>query len=427
MSKEKQDGWFKPRSYRHLDYPQTFDSAKRLACDADAVASHQFLPLIRYVEERRRFRKDNSDRSIPRRKRPTIVSKKQRDIRYSSHSDAAIYQRYAFLIKQPYEDFLAANGLDDAVIGYRSGKGSNVDMAAEAFSEISVRGDVTAICSDITDFFPSISHANLKAGLQRVLEVPSLPSDWYSVYRSLTKFSSLDLKELARIEGFDPKKPPFPLVKNINQAMRRCRQAKAVIRNPKLCEIPQGTALSAVAANISMHQFDEALQSLVVSFGGLYRRYSDDILLLVPPEQEAKATVELTNIANANGLSISPEKTAVARFSLVNGVQKSDQPISYLGFCFDGQTTALRPSTLSRYYRRMTYAARGAARGAGKKGKPATRTFKRALFRDFTHLGRRNFYSYSKRANSKMQNSIIKRQLRKHFKILLRKVEARGK
>ncbi len=427
MHREKQGGWFRPRTYRHLDFPQTYDSAKRIACAPSAVEKHQFLPLVRFVEERRRFRTDNSDRSIPRRKRPTIVSTKTRDIRYASHADAAIYQYYSFLLKDPYEAFLKSNGLDEAIIGYRSGKGSNVDMAAEAFAEISLRGNVTAICSDIKDFFPSITHGNLKEGLQRVLGVSSLPPDWYSVFRSLTKFASLDLTELARIEGFDPKNPPYPLVKDINKALDRCRKAKAIVSNTKGNEIPQGTPLSAIAANVSMHQFDEELQSFAISLGGVYRRYSDDVLLLVPPEEEANALARLAKVATDNELSISSDKTEVARFTVSAGVQTSDRPISYLGFCFDGQNTALRPSTLSRYYRRMTYAARGAARGAGKKGKPASSAFKRTLFRDFTHLGRRNFYSYSKRADAKMPNSIIKRQLRRHFRILLRKIEAKGK
>lgn len=427
MRDEKQDGWFRARTYRHLDYPKTFKSAKSLACNARAVATHQFLPLIRFVEERRRFRTDNSDRTIPRRQRPTIVSTKARDIRYASHADAAIYQRYAYLLHEPYEHFLRSKQLDDAVIGYRSGKGSNVDMAADAFTEIALRGNVVAICSDIKDFFPSISHSILKQGLQRVLGVPLLSPDWYSVYRSLTKFSSLDLEQLARIEGFDPKKPPFPLVKDINQALDRCRVAKAIIPNPKNCEIPQGTPLSAIAANVAMHSFDEALQSFAMGCDGVYRRYSDDVLLLVPPGKEHDAIDELSRASNANGLTISADKTEIARFKLSSGKQIADRPISYLGFCFDGQTTTLRPSTLSRYYRRMTYAARGAALGAGKKGKAASETFKRRLYRDFTHLGRRNFYSYSKRADAKMPRSVIKRQLRKHFQILLRKIESRGK
>ncbi|MEP5072739.1 MAG: reverse transcriptase domain-containing protein, partial [Lentilitoribacter sp.] len=324
MQQRKLDGWFKPRSYRHFDFPQSFKSAKKIACNPMLVQKHQFLPLVRFVEKRRRYRTDNTNLSIPRSKRATVVSVKEREIRYASHIDSAIYQRYAYLLKEPYDLFLKSAGIDDAVIGYRSGKGSNVDMAAAAFAEIAARGDVTAICSDITDFFPSISHKILKEGLQRVLRVSRLPQDWYAVFRSLTKFSSLDLEELAKVESFNPKKPPFPLVQNINQALKRCRRANVIISNSKKCEIPQGTPLSAVAANISMHRFDEALQAFVVSCGGLYLRYSDDVLLLVPPAMEKKAIVQLERVSLANELSISKEKTEIARFSVASGTQMTD-------------------------------------------------------------------------------------------------------
>jgi RNA-directed DNA polymerase len=213
MAKIKEGGWFGSRSYNHLDYPLGFSAAQKLVIDPAKVAKRQFLPLIGYTEERRRYRTDNSDRTIRRKLRPIKVSVKKREIRYASHGDAAVYQYYAWRISEPYDVFLKAAGLDDCVIGYRSGKGSNVDMAAEAFSEISVRGDVTALCFDIEDFFPSIRHEDLKRGLLTLIESPQLPSDWYQVFRSIAKYSWIEIEELARIEGFNPKEPPFPLVR----------------------------------------------------------------------------------------------------------------------------------------------------------------------------------------------------------------------
>jgi hypothetical protein len=427
MKEKKQGGWFRPRSYKHLDFPITYAAAQRLVRDPAEVGKRQFLPLIGYNDERRRFKTDNSDRTIPRKKRKKIVTVKKREIKFASHGDSAVYQRYAYLLDEPYEKFLADNGLDEVVIGYRSGKGSNVDMAASAFSEIVVRGETSAICMDIKDFFPSISHKILKSRLQTVLGQRTLSADWYAIFRSITKFSWIDSEALARLEGYDPKRPPFPLVSDINRALGRCRDSKIVKSNKKDRGIPQGTAISAIAANVFMYQFDLDAKALVSSFGGSYRRYSDDILILIPLAQQHVAMQKILEIAEQNRLTISPDKTEISRFSISGTEQVADRPISYLGFCFDGQKTFLRPSTLSRYYRRMTYAARGAARGAGKKGSPVSQTFKRSLFSDFTHLGKRNFYTYSRRADQKMPNSIIRRQLRRHFEILLRKIEKRGK
>lgn len=427
MARQKEGGWFRGRSYNHLDYPLNFEAASKIVSDPSQIAKRQFLPLVGYTDERRRYRTDNADRSIPRRLRPTKTSVKKREIRYAAHGDAAVYQYYASLISDLYENFLLESELNNSIIGYRSGKGSNVDMAAEAFSEIVARGNVTALCFDVEDFFPSIRHGDLKAGLIRLIGGGELPADWYQVYRSLVCYAWIEIKDLAELEGFDLKSPPFPLVKNINASLDRCRSAGLIYRNGNKFGIPQGTPFSAIAANVAMIAFDLDVKKYIDSIGGLYRRYSDDILLLVSPADENASKKALTDAALRHGLTISAEKTEISHFQKVAVGQATDRPISYLGFCFDGQKTYLRPSTLSRYYRRMTYATRGAARGAGKKGRPVSETFKRSLYKDFTHLGRRNFYSYSKRADGTLPKSIVKKQLRRHFTVLLRKLLSNGK
>lgn len=427
MTKHKEGGWFRARSYNHLDYPLSFEAAKKLVEDPKRVSNRQFLPLIGYTDKKRRYKTDNTDRSIPRRLRPKIVSTKEREIRYASHGDAAVYQFYNHKISDLYESFLISHFLDDSVIGYRSGKGSNIDMAADAFCEIASKGSVTALCFDVENFFPSIRHVDLRNGLEYLLGGHPLPQDWYRVFRSITRYSWVEIVELAQLEGFDPKDPPFPLVQNINEALDRCRAAKFVHKHKAIEGIPQGTPISATAANIAMMAFDRAVHAYVSEIAGTYRRYSDDIMLLVPPENEYSAQEFMNSLAASHGLTISVSKTEISRFRVIGGVQTADNPISYLGFCFDGTKTFLRPSTLSRYYRRMTYAVRGAVRGAGKKGRPATDTFKRGLFTEFTHLGKRNFYSYSRRAHAKLPNSIVKRQLRRHFRVLLRKLVSKGR
>lgn len=171
----KRDGWFRPRGYPHLDRPLPFEIAKALATDPARVIAHEFLPLLGYTDTKRQLRTDNSDRSVPKSKRPRVIKKKSREIRYAAHADAAIYSYYAAKLQQAYESCLQQCELQDAVIGYRSGKGSNVDMAAEAFAEIAERETATALCFDISDFFPSINHEQLKACLSEVLGVDIYP------------------------------------------------------------------------------------------------------------------------------------------------------------------------------------------------------------------------------------------------------------
>ncbi len=176
-----------------------------------------------------------------------------------------------------------------------------------------------------------------------------------------------------------------------------------------------------------MLEFDRYVQNWVNSVGGSYRRYSDDIMVLVSLELEIEAQTVISDRAMQIGLTINESKTEVSRFSLSGGIQISDAPITYLGFTFDGTSVGLRSRTLSRYYRRMTYATRRTVRTAGKAGQIAANAFKRGLFRDFTHLGRRNFYSYARQAERKLTGSIVKKQLRRHFQILLRKLKNRGR
>ncbi|QHT59337.1 hypothetical protein GXP70_04700 [Paenibacillus lycopersici] len=46
--------------------------------------------------------------------------------------------------------------------------------------------------------------------------------------------------------------------------------------------IPQGTAISEVLANVYAIEFDEVINTYVTGLGGIYRRYSDDIIVVIP-------------------------------------------------------------------------------------------------------------------------------------------------
>lgn len=166
-----------------------------------------------------------------------------------------------------------------------------------------------------------------------------LSDDWYQVYRSLIRYAWIELEELGPLEGFDPKSPPFPLVADINAALDRCRAGKIMHKHRGVCGIPQGTPLSAIAANVAMVGFDLHLLSYIQSVGGYYRRYSDDILILVPPAEENRATSAVSRAAVLRGLTISNSKTEVSHFQMTNGNQTSDRAISYLVFAL----TALEP------------------------------------------------------------------------------------
>ncbi len=207
------------------------------------------------------------------------------------------------------------------------------------------------------------------------------------------------------------------------------RKAGLLHVNSQHFGIPQGTPISAVFANISMLSFDRKVGEWANQNAAYYRRYSDDIIIIVEPAKEnaARAVIEETAASTGHGLTIHPDKTEVSRFLPSNGDIEVDRPLTYLGFTFNGRTVMLRARTLSRYYRRMTYAARGTVRGARRAGKLASLAHRRSVYRELTHLGSNNFYQYAKRADAKFHQSSVKRQLKRHFQILIRKLGNKGR
>lgn len=431
LKAKKRDGWFRRRGYLHLDRPLSFDAACALVKCPKKVAARGFLPFLGFADEKRQFRTDNSDRTIPKRLRPRFHKVKSRDIRYASHADGAIFAYYAFQLQEAYEEYLKANSLGEVVIGYRPGLGSNVDMAAAAFAEVASRGSCVALAFDISDFFPSIEHDTLKRSMVAVLGGQELSSDWYKVFRAMTKSAWIDLNDLYAAEGFNRKTAPSPLVSDIPAALKRYRLAGMIHTNIDPVGIPQGSPISAVMANVAMIEFDIAVSEWATGAGAYYRRYSDDILIIADLQRETEATKLIQKVAlgTGRGLVINSDKTEISRFTETPspGVHLCDQPLTYLGFTYDGRSASLKARTLSRYYRRMTYAARATVRGAAAVKATPAQAFRRSVYRDLTHLGRRNFYQYAKRSDSVFHSSVVKKQLRRHFAIVLRKLRQKGR
>ena len=190
--------------------------------------------------------------------------------------------------------------------------------------------------------------------------------------------------------------------------------------------IPQGTPISALAANISMLDFDIEINRIVKLLGGSYRRYSDDILIVVPSiHRSAVPAILRDTLKNkTRRLRVNDKKTEIIEFipgALADG--PGTRALQYLGFIFDGRRTLLRSSTISKYYRRV-YRAVGSAQKAKKKalsgnlhGRPVLH--RRGLLANLTHLGTGNFVTtYAKNAQSTLGGDAIKRQLSRHQKKL---------
>ncbi len=199
---------------------------------------------------------------------------------------------------------------------------------------------------------------------------------------------------------------------------RRIRSNKSIPRlvevNREAYGIPQGTALSAVAANIAMLDFDLRMVEFMRRIGGLYRRYSDDIVVICPIPKKIeveKITKQILRLTTRT-LGLNGNKTDRVDF------RKGSCGVSfqYLGFVYDGRDVTIRSSTLSKFGRRLTRAVHFAQKqmkraAQGKIGGRAV-IYRRNLNASFTHLGVDNFVtSYVRRAKGVFGDPIIGRQV----------------
>ncbi len=373
-------GSWKPRPgelkcYPHFDLPLSEQELSAIANDPGRVASNAFFPFLVNRISWIPFRGEGQ--SEP----------KERLVRYASRRDSAIYVRYRALLSEQYELQLDEAGLSDCVLGYRripvrpgakSGK-CNIHFAKEAFEAILAMGDCSAVVMDIASFFDHIDHARLKSAWCRTLGQDRLPADHFAIYKSLTRYASIGRREaLARL-GLEDRQAagkglPIQLCSPQDFRLRIAGQgddfSSLIDINRRPYGIPQGAAISDVLANIYLLDFDREMKRQVGCLGGIYRRYSDDLFILVPGGQAAGLNLaELAGQAikhHGEQLRIQPKKSQVVAFETVDGdcrlasvaTERGRNGLEYLGFRFDGRQVYLRDATVSRLYRKLSHACR---------------------------------------------------------------------
>lgn len=434
---QRKPDWYSTKVRVHFDRALSRENAERLVTDPVAVAQHDFLPLISFLKKERRYRRVQGE------KKP-VASTKIRELAYPSNRDGYVFAYYAERLSTLYEEQLAARGLDKSVIGYRKGA-SNIKLARDAFAEIQSRGDCGALALDIKGFFDNICHDVLKEAWTGLLGRGSLPEDHYKVFRALTVAAKIDRAELlerlgvpANTRDRDLQRPLCSIAEFRSLRTVAPGSTKLVRRHTGKKGIPQGTPLSAMAANLSMLEFDTAIHSAVNAVGGSYRRYSDDILILCSAEHVAalEAAVEGALKVHTRTLSLNADKRDEARFALPGPVlvpclpETSAKPLQYLGFTFDGERACIRGGTLSRYYRRMSSSVRVAKIRAGlaKVGKIDGRNVIhiREVLASHSHLGSRSFVNGYARNSADIMGPLgadpIRRQMSGHMDVLKRRL-----
>lgn len=429
--------WYNSKVRVHFDLPLSREKAERFVTDPIRIRLHDFLPLISFSKKERRFRKAEGD------KKPT-ASTKIRELAYPSNHDGYVFAYYAELLNVRYEQELTSRGLEKVVIGYRKGA-SNIKLACEAFREIKTRGNCAALALDIKGFFDNISHHVLKEAWIGLLREETLPEDHYKVFRALTASAKMDRAELLVRLGIasNARDRDLPRPLGSSASFRKLRDdafasTKLVRRHVEKKGIPQGTPLSAMAANLSMMQFDSAVHAAVSRVGGSYRRYSDDILILCSAEDIGvlEYIVQDTLKSHTSTLSLNTSKREEVNFALpgpalvVCAPQVIVKPLQYLGFTFDGQRVLIRGGTLSRFYRRLSSSVRVAKFRAAlaKTGQISGRivVHKREILAKHSHLGSQSFInSYARNSADAMEglgSDAIRQQISGHMGALNRRL-----
>ena len=350
----KFDQWLEKNSYcasyTHFDYKISLKDIIDDVKNPDWICKHAFKPFVHFEKVTKKF---NGKDRIP----------KIRQLNYASHYDRCIYQYYAYLLNEKYNEKAKELKINNVAIAYRDIlKKSNVHFAKQAFDFIKSHNDCVVIIADFTNFFDTLSHKYLKMQLCKLLDVEKLTEDYYKVFKNITRYSYVEKEEIDEL----CKALKIEQNKRILMPIKVLREnSKYIKQNKNEYGVPQGVAISSILSNIYMIEFDKNCQEMMRKMGGLYLRYSDDSIFVFPKKKKIDAkwlysqiTSEIKKIPN---LVLSPNKTRVYFCDKrlvencdieIGNKQNSKNEIDYLGFSYDGKTIKIREKTISKYYYR---------------------------------------------------------------------------
>lgn len=490
--------WFKVKPFPHIGTQISngdYSRIKSYISNPQNIEKHSFKPFIKRVLAKRKFRKQYNDGILISSKR--IKDLKPRDICYASHLDSQIYSYYSEFLSQKYEDLIKRYNLTKVVTAYRKIKKEdsnlgkcNIDFANEVFRYIQKNSiekkNQVVVTFDIKGFFDNLNHKKLKQAWAFVINMP-LPKDQYQVFKNITKFSFiredrlfelfknkiiverhedsyrkkriLKEKKIDKIKylrdkravsyTIDPKDLKLIRTKGLINANRLTKDGER-----RIAGIPQGSPISAILANIYMFEFDKEMNELVSKLGGIYRRYSDDMIIVCDLDVFQDIICQFnSNVEKICELEIQSEKTQI--FHFINSGDRLlcyqefekhctlNRNLEYLGFQFDGKKVMLKNSSISSYYRKMKRAiniSKFYARHTKNK-KNVGKLFKSRLFKRYTIIGSHrklkrirdkqdkskfivikrynygNYLTYVNKADNQIENNSIKNQLKNHWRI----------
>ena len=406
----------KPYAHFDLRVSLSMPSIRKYVMDRTKIVTHSFYPFIHFEKKNSRYGKKGP--------------KKPRELYYCSHLDRCVYQRYAFLLNCQYNIWACKNNIDDVAIAYRDNLGkNNIDFAKDAFDAIRSFPQCFILVGDFTNFFDNLEHQYLKKMMCEVLGVERLPQDYFSVFKNITRFSSWDWKDIVKAAGENIAERGVRKKINSKETVLTKEQfqknKKDIKKNISGVGVPQGSPISAVLSNIYMIKFDKDIKRYVTSKGGIYMRYSDDFIIVLPYERDAEiadfTSYIFSYVESMKGLiDLQKEKTSCYTYK-DEVIYEGDQPssINYLGFLFDGKSIRIRPRAITKYYYRMRRKAHtiGRSNWTSSKGR---RISAKELYSIYSRNDeKQTFIDYARKAkgilklNDQEANALIKHHKRK--------------
>jgi len=401
---------FKYKSYSYFDNKKCHKHFLGLIKNPKKIEKHGFYPFIHYVIKQHKYDNDNNE-----------TKTKERDINYSSHIDRYIYEYYNDLLNSKYNDYASKNGINKCVVAYRNNLyQNNIHIARNIFNFIKKGSDYYILVADFTKYFDKIDHKFLKSTLSLVLGYEKLPLDWYKVYRSVTKFSNIDLDKIAEYKDSTVKR--VRKTKRIASIEELHELKKYLQINNKGFGIPQGSSISSSLANVNLIHYDKGLNNFITFKEGIYRRYCDDIVIVIPIgfKDELLENFERLN-KTVPGLEIHCDKRQEYYYKDGIIVDKNNQytTLRYLGFEFDGKCIKVREKTITSFFLKA-YRSLKFVNAVSKKYK--RNAYRKKIYTSFTHLGkqkskrnRENFLTYIDRCVKIMSDNGKKKQVSKHW------------
>lgn len=426
------------RKYTHFDKRLGLKEVYKYISNPENIIKHNFYPFIYYEKKMCKFNKEKG------------MKEKIRPICYASHIDRCIYQYYAYILNNMYNESVNKLNIDECAIAYRDNKRkSNIHFAKEVFDFIKQAQNVYIIVGDFKGFFDNLDHDYLKEQLCKLMNVEKLPNDVYAIFKSMTKFSKCRLEDILILNGLNNSYKDIKELNSHETVMDletfKIFKKEHLIKNKNRFGIPQGSSLSGIFSNIYMMDFDYKMKKLTNNNEGIYRRYSDDFILVVPCENIEifrKFYNEVIGIVNDTpGVYIENDKTK-AYFYLLDNIKNvtnivipetKDEKniINYLGFSFDGNSIAIRQKTYGKYIYRMRRKIDGIERCNGITYKGNKISYDK-VYEKYSKKGlvrgkkKSNFISYVRLSNKifkdeKNISNIEKNHMRKIAKVIKQK------